>query len=133
MFSTLILSKEFNLSINPTKIELDLKRDSVTDIYLINNGKETIRLLHYFETPIEFKNNGLEEMLRCFPRFIVINPKEQKLIKLLFEKDSNKEFKKNQTYKSYIIFKELPNNSKDISKDEIIVLNEIGIAIIGEK
>ncbi|WP_298066074.1 hypothetical protein [uncultured Cetobacterium sp.] len=130
IFSTIALSKEFNLSINPTKIELDLKKSSVTDIYLMNKGDETIKLLPYFETPEEFQNNSLESTLECFPKFIILKSKEEKLIKLVYKKKDI--IKKNENYKSYIIFKELPNDSKSLLNEEMIIVNEIGIGIIGK-
>ncbi|WP_291945178.1 hypothetical protein [Cetobacterium sp.] len=130
IFSTIALSKEFNLSINPTKIELDLKKNSVTDIYLMNKGDETIKLLPYFETPEEFQNNSLESTLECFPKFIILKSKEEKLIKLVYKKKDT--IKKNENYKSYIIFKELPNDSKSLLNEEMIIVNEIGIGIIGK-
>lgn len=130
-FSTILLSTEFNLSINPTKIELNLSRNSVTNIYLMNNGDKVVKLLPYFETPMEFKNNSLELMLECFPKFITLKPKEEKIIKLVF-KNKNNILKKNESYKSYIIFKELPNDSKSLSDKDIIILNEIGIGILGQ-
>lgn len=130
IFSTIALSKEFNLSINPTKIELDLKKSSVTDIYLMNKGDETIKLLPYFETPEEFQNNSLESTLECFPKFIILKSKEEKLIKLVYNKKDI--IKKNENYKSYIIFKELPNDSKSLLNEEMIIVNEIGIGIIGK-
>ncbi|MGL4800732.1 MAG: hypothetical protein ACRC18_00565 [Cetobacterium sp.] len=130
IFSTIALSKEFNLSINPTKIELDLKKSSVTDIYLMNKGDETIKLLPYFETPEEFQNNSLEPTLECFPKFIILKSKEEKLIKLVYNKKDT--IKKNENYKSYIIFKELPNDSKSLLNEEMIIVNEIGIGIIGK-
>lgn len=130
-FSTILLSTEFNLSINPTKIELNLSRNSVTNIYLMNNGDKIVKLLPYFETPMEFKNNSLELMLECFPKFITLKPKEEKIIKLVF-KNKNNILKKNESYKSYIIFKELPNDSKSLSDKDIIILNEIGIGILGQ-
>ncbi|MGL5210083.1 hypothetical protein [Cetobacterium sp.] len=130
IFSTIALSKEFNLSINPTKIELDLKKSSVTDIYLMNKGDETIKLLPYFETPEEFQNNSLESTLECFPKFIILKSKEEKLIKLVYNKKDT--IKKNENYKSYIIFKELPNDSKSLLNEEMIIVNEIGIGIIGK-
>lgn len=130
-FSTILLSTEFNLSINPTKIELNLSCNSVTNIYLMNNGNKVVKLLPYFETPMEFQNNSLELMLECFPKFITLKPKEEKIIKLVF-KNKNNILKKNESYKSYIIFKELPNDSKSLSDKDIIILNEIGIGIIGQ-
>lgn len=130
-FSTILLSTEFNLSINPTKIELNLSCNSVTNIYLMNNGNKVVKLLPYFETPIEFQNNSLELMLECFPKFITLKPKEEKIIKLVF-KNKNNILKKNESYKSYIIFKELPNDSKSLSDKDIIILNEIGIGIMGQ-
>ncbi len=130
-FSTILLSTEFNLSINPTKIELNLSRNSVTNIYLMNNGNKVVKLLPYFETPMEFQNNSLELMLECFPKFITLKPKEEKIIKLVF-KNKNNILKKNENYKSYIIFKELPNDSKSLSDKDIIILNEVGIGIIGQ-
>lgn len=130
-FSTILLSTEFNLSINPTKIELNLSCNSVTNIYLMNNGNKVVKLLPYFETPMEFQNNSLELMLECFPKFITLKPKEEKIIKLVF-KNKNNILKKNESYKSYIIFKELPNDSKSLSNKDIIILNEIGIGIIGQ-
>ena len=130
IFSTIALSKEFNLSINPTKIELDLKKSSVTDIYLMNKGDETIKLLPYFETPEEFQNNSLESTLECFTKFIILKSKEEKLIKLVYNKKDI--IKKNENYKSYIIFKELPNDSKSLLNEEMIIVNEIGIGIIGK-
>ena len=130
IFSTIMQSNEFNLSISPTKIELDLKKSSVTDIYLMNKGDETIKLLPYFETPEEFQNNSLESTLECFPKFIILKSKEEKLIKLVYNKKDN--IKKNENYKSYIIFKELPNDSKSLLNEEMIIVNEIGIGIIGK-
>ncbi|MGL5570122.1 hypothetical protein [Cetobacterium sp.] len=130
IFSTIALSKEFNLSINPTKIELDLKKSSVTDIYLMNKGDETIKLLPYFETPEEFQNKSLESTLECFPKFIILKSKEEKLIKLVYNKKDI--IKKNENYKSYIIFKELPNDSKSLLNEEMIIVNEIGIGIVGK-
>lgn len=129
-FSTILLSTEFNLSINPTKIELNLSRNSVTNIYLMNNGDKIVKLLPYFETPMEFKNNSLEPMLQCFPKFIILKSKEEKLIKLVYNKKDI--LKKGENYKSYIIFKELPNDSKSLLDEETIILNEIGIGIIGK-
>ncbi|MDX8335199.1 hypothetical protein [Candidatus Cetobacterium colombiensis] len=111
---------------------MDLKKNSVTDIYLINNGDKTIKLLPYFETPIEFQNRSLEPMLQCFPKFIILKPKEQKIVKLEFKRNEKLEFKKNEDYKSYIIFKELPTDSKSIQNEDTIILNEIGVGIIGQ-
>ena len=130
IFSTIMQSNEFNLSISPTKIELDLNNNSVTDIYLVNNSDKTVKLLPYFETPEEFQNNSLESMLECFPKFIILKSKEEKLIKLVYNKKDI--LKKGENYKSYIIFKELPNDSKSLLKEETIILNEIGIGIIGK-
>lgn len=130
IFSTIIVSSEFNLSITPTKIELDLNNNSVKDIYLINNGDKTVKLLTYFETPEEFQNNSLESMLQCFPKFIILKSKEEKLIKLVYNKKGI--LKKGEYYKSYIIFKELPNDSKSLLDEETIILNEIGVGIIGK-
>lgn len=130
IFSTIMQSNEFNLSISPTKIELDLNNNSVTDIYLINNSDKTVKLLPYFETPEEFQNNSLESMLECFPKFIILKSKEEKLIKLVYNKKEI--LKKGENYKSYIIFKELPNDSKSLLGEEMIILNEIGIGITGK-
>ncbi|MCQ8212739.1 hypothetical protein NON08_09435 [Cetobacterium somerae] len=130
-FSTILLSTDFNLSINPTKIELNLTHNSVTNIHLMNNGNKTVKLLPYFETPIEFQNNSLELMLECFPKFIMLKPQEEKIIKLVFKNKGNI-LKKNESYKSYIIFKELPNDSKSILNKDIIIFNEIGIGITGQ-
>lgn len=132
LYSSIILSNDFNILINPTKIELDLKNNSVTDIYLINNGEKTIKLLPYFETPIEFQNKSLETVLECFPKFIVLKPKEQKIVKLEFKKNQKLEFKRNEKYKSYIIFKELPSDSKSVLNKDTIILNEVGIGITGQ-
>lgn len=130
IFSATILSTEFNLSISPTKIELNLNNNSVTDIYLINNSDKTVKLLPYFETPEEFQNNSLESMLECFPKFIILKSKEEKLIKLVYNKKEI--LKKGENYKSYIIFKELPNDSKSLLGEDMIILNEIGIGITGK-
>lgn len=130
IFSATILSTEFNLSISPTKIELNLNNNSVTDVYLINDSDKTVKLLPYFETPEEFQNNSLESMLECFPKFIILKSKEEKLIKLVYNKKEI--LKKGENYKSYIIFKELPNDSKSLLGEEMIILNEIGIGITGK-
>ncbi|MGL4652188.1 MAG: hypothetical protein ACRCU8_01565 [Cetobacterium sp.] len=131
MLSIIMYSREFNISINPTKIELDLNKDSITDIHLINNGEKTIKLIPYFETPLEFQNKGLDSMLQCYPKFITLEAKEIKVIKLSFQKNNNKIFEKDELYKSYIIFKELPNNSKEILENSIVIVNEVGISITG--
>lgn len=126
-------SKDFNLFITPTKIELDLNKTSVTDIYLQNSGKEVMKLIPYFETPSDFEDKGLEKELKYFPKFIVLMPKEQKIVKLLFENNPEKNWKEDQVYKTYIIFKELPNDIKSISEDNTLIVHEVGISIIGKK
>ena len=86
----------------------------------------------YFETPIEFENNNIENTLKIYPKFIKINSKDEKIIKLVFKKDEIKNLKKGELYKTYLIFKEIPNNSEKIHNNELLILNEIGIAIIME-
>ena len=132
LFFTAIFSKEFNLSINPKKIELNPNINSVNEIHLINHSNEVLNLLMYFETPIEFENNNIENTLKIYPKFIKINSKDEKIIKLVFKKDEIKNLKKGELYKTYLIFKEIPNNSEKIHNNELLILNEIGIAIIME-
>ncbi|MGL5951307.1 MAG: hypothetical protein ACRCZH_07810 [Cetobacterium sp.] len=128
-FNTLI-SSEFNFSVAPTKVEIDMKRDFVSEIFLINNTDRELKLFPYFETPLEYENHSMEGMLEIFPKLIRIEPGKEKIVKIFFEKDKNFEVIKGKEYKSYIIFKELPSNKNILEKD-IIILNEIGIAVFG--
>lgn len=58
-------SNKFNFSVAPTKIEIDLKKDTVEEIYLINNTDEELKLLSYFETPLEYEC-FLQGQIPCF-------------------------------------------------------------------
>ncbi|MGL5545150.1 MAG: hypothetical protein ACRDB6_08590 [Cetobacterium sp.] len=92
-----------------------------------------MKLIPYLETPPDFLNNSLEEELKYFPKLIVLMPKEQKIVKLLFKNKAEKEFKKDESYKTYIIFKEVPGDIKSVSKEGTVILHEVGISIIGKK
>ncbi|MGL5933430.1 MAG: hypothetical protein ACRCY7_11200 [Cetobacterium sp.] len=110
-----------------------MNKISVADIYLQNSGEEVMKLIPYFETPSDFEDKGLEKELKYFPKFIVLMPKEQKIVKLLFENKPEKDWKEDQVYKTYIIFKELPNDIKSISEDNTLIVHEVGISITGKK
>lgn len=119
----------FNFSVAPTKIEINLSKDCVEEIYLINNTKKEIKLLPYFETPIEYENARLEDFIEVFPKLITISPNNEKIVKIFYKTESSVDLKKE--YKSYIIFKELPNKLSEDEKNKITIYNEIGIGIVG--
>lgn len=123
-------SNSFNFSVAPTKIEINLLRDCVKEIYLINNTKKEIKLLPYFETPIEYENAKLEDFIEVFPKLITIFPNNEKIVKIFYKTKSSIDLKKE--YKSYIIFKELPNKLSEDEKNKITIYNEIGIGIVGK-
>ncbi|MGL5279111.1 MAG: fimbria/pilus periplasmic chaperone [Cetobacterium sp.] len=124
-------SAGFNISVAPTKVEINLLKNSVEEIYLINNTEKTMKLLSYFETPTEFKNSKFEKIIEVFPKIVTIPPKGEKVVKVLYK--INKEIDLNKEHKTYIIFKELPYNLSDEDKNKITIYNEIGIGITGKK
>lgn len=123
-------SSNFNFSVAPTKIEIDLKKDTVEEIYLINNTDEELKLLAYFETPLEYENAKLEKYSEVFPKLVVIPPRGEKIVKIAYK--FSKDIDLEKEYKSYIIFKELPNKINKEEKNKITIYNEIGIGIIGK-
>lgn len=129
-----IVSFSLNFSVGPTGFDLDLNKITTNEVYVLNRTAEPLRLEVYLENDKNFnKNFGLEDKISVFPKKMIVKPGESQVVRFRIKPNS---ISQNGEYKTFMLFKEIPQNVKSDTKSssaKVSIVTEIGIAIYGTK
>ena len=130
-------SFSLNFSIAPTEFEVDLNKNSIHEVYVMNNTAEPLRIEAYTEIIPEYLENNLIDDIVIFPKIIYIRPGGKQTIRFKVKENKNKQI---GVYKNLMVFREVPNRIKKISTNsesqfstKLSFITEIAIGIKGEK
>ena len=135
-------SFSLNFSIAPTEFEVDLNKNSIHEVYVMNNTAEPLRIEAYTEIIPEYLENNLIDDIVIFPKIISIRPGGNRpggkqTIRFKVKENKNKQI---GVYKNLMVFREVPNRIKKISTNsesqfstKLSFITEIAIGIKGEK
>lgn len=128
--------KALNFTVSPTKFNADLSKNSIFEVYILNNTSKPLRLEVYTEVPTGYETKNLNENIVIFPKVVSIKPAGKKTIHFKVKKMENRE---NEEFKSLLIFRESLPNIKDVvtRKDkefnmELDFITEIAIGVYGK-
>lgn len=124
-----------NFSVAPTKFELDLKKSTTNEVYIINNTAKPLRLDVYLETPEGYEKNNLDDKITIFPKVVSVKPGAKQTVR--FKVKVDKDMPKGK-YKSLLVFRERPSDIKSKSQNKseglstsITFITEIAIGVTG--
>lgn len=132
-----ILSYGTNFSVAPTRFELKIDKITTNEIYVTNNTARPLRITTYLESDEVFgKDYNLNSNIVIFPKVMTIKPAGRQVVRFRAKPDANL---KDGEYKSYIVFKEIPPEIKNVSEklssngvsSNIVILTELGISVYG--
>lgn len=132
-----IFSYSFNFSVAPTGFYLDLNKVATNEIYIFNNTSKPLRIQTYFEEDEDFgAEYNLNENIAVFPKTVAIKPGGKQTVRFRVKPGKNL---KDGEYKSYIFFKEIPQEIKTTAEKtdgngvgtNVAILAEIGISVYG--
>ncbi|WP_293958751.1 hypothetical protein [uncultured Fusobacterium sp.] len=123
-----------NFSVSPTKFEVDLSKNNIFEVHLLNNTSKPLRLEVYTEIPVGYEDSNLNDNIVIFPKKVSIKPGGKKEVRFKVEAIENKE-KKN--FKTLLVFRErLPNLIGESKKGNINMelgfITEIAIGVYGK-
>lgn len=136
-----ILSYSLNFSVMPTGFVVDLDRVSTQEVQIRNNTSAPLRLEAYFESDTDFGENfNLNSNSVIFPKIIALKPAAKQTIRFRTKPDTNM---KDGEYKSYLTFKEIPQEIKTVPGGEqdnktamstnVQMITEISISVFGQR
>lgn len=124
-----------NFSVAPTGFELDLKKSTTNEVYLINNTSQPLRIEVFTETPESYEDSNFEDRITIFPKVFSIKPGSKQTIRFKIKTDKDM---KDGEYKSLLVFREKKNEIKydDKTKEKnlssnISLITEIAIGVTG--
>lgn len=110
------LSFSLNFSVFPTEFKIDGTRTTTQEASVINNTTEPLRVEIYAEEDPEYgKDYNLNSNIKIFPKTVSIKPGGTQ--KVRFRVKADKRIKAGVN-KSYLTFKEMPYEIKNINKDK---------------
>ena len=134
-------SYSLNFSVMPTGFVVDLDKVSTQEVYITNNTSAPLRLEAYFQSDSDFGENfNLNSNSVIFPKIIAIKPAAKQTIRFRTKPDANM---KDGEYKSYLTFKEIPQEIKTIPGEDssnktamstnLQMITEISISVFGQR
>ena len=134
-------SYSLNFSVMPTGFVVDLDKVSTQEVYITNNTSTPLRLEAYFQSDSDFGENfNLNSNSVIFPKIIAIKPAAKQTIRFRTKPDANM---KDGEYKSYLTFKEIPQEIKTIPGEDssnktamstnLQMITEISISVFGQR
>ncbi|MDU1910500.1 molecular chaperone [Fusobacterium sp.] len=141
LFILSIVSYSLNFSVMPTGFVVDLDKVSTQEVYITNNTSAPLRLEAYFQSDANFGENfNLNSNSVIFPKIIAIKPGAKQTIR--FRTKPNSDMKDGE-YKSYLTFKEIPQEIKSIPGEDssnktamstnLQMITEISISVFGQR
>lgn len=132
-----VYSWALNFSVAPTEFKVDLNKNSIEEVYLMNNTATPLRIETYVETARGYDGKDLNEEIVIFPKKISIRPGGNQTIRFRV-KATERELGQ---YKSLIVFREIPQQIKKEKVDgkrnnfetNLNFVTEIAIGVTGEK
>ena len=135
------VSYSLNFSVMPTGFVVDLDKVSTQEVQIRNNTSAPLRLEAYFEAdPVFGEEFNLNSNSVIFPKIIALKPGAKQTIR--FRTKPNADMKEGE-YKSYLTFKEIPQEIKVVPGDEqnnntamstnLQMITEISISIFGQR
>lgn len=131
------ITYSLNFSIAPTKFHVNLDKPETQEAYIINNTAQPLRIEIYVDIAEGYEENNLNSNITIFPKIISIKPGGKQTIR--FRVKANKNLKVGE-YKSLLVFKESPNEIKEIKEDgekdlitDFKFLTEIAVGVTGVK
>ncbi|MFR8991109.1 MAG: hypothetical protein ACLVH9_08065 [Fusobacterium sp.] len=135
-FVTNVIAMSLNFSVSPTKFKVDLSKDNIYEVYLLNNTSKPLRIEAYTEVPKGYEENNLNENIIIYPKKISIKPGGKKEIRFKVRSRVNVDKKR---FKTFLVFREsLPNIKEKSEKSdgkidmELSFITEIAIGVYGE-
>lgn len=127
-----------NFSVAPTRFELKVDKVTTNEVYLTNNTNKPLRIETYLESDKTFgENYNLNSNITIFPKVVTIKPAGKQIVRFRVKPGTNL---KDGEHKSYIVFKEVPLEIKNIGEKNtlvgetspnIVILAELGISVYG--
>ena len=135
------VSYSLNFSVMPTGFVVDLDKVSTQEVYVTNNTSAPLRLEAYFGSDTNFGEEfNLNSNSVIFPKIIAIKPGAKQTIRFRTKPDANM---KDGEYKSYLTFKEIPQEIKIVPGGEennntamstnLQMITEISISVFGQR
>lgn len=90
-----------NFSVSPTKFEVDLSKNNIFEVHLLNNTSKPLRLEVYTEIPVGYEDSNLNDNIVIFPKKVSIKPGGKKEVRFKVEAIENKEKKNFKTLCNY--------------------------------
>lgn len=136
-----IVSYSLNFSVMPTGFVVDLDKVSTQEVYITNNTSAPLRLEAYFQSDTDFGESfNLNSNSVIFPKIIAMKPGAKQTIRFRTKPDTNM---KEGEYKSYLTFKEIPQeiktvpggeeNNKTAMSTNLQMITEISISVFGQR
>lgn len=136
-----VVSYSLNFSVMPTGFVVDLDKVSTQEVYITNNTSAPLRLEAYFQGDPNFGENfNLNSNSVIFPKIIAMKPGAKQTIRFRTKPDANM---KDGEYKSYLTFKEIPQEIKTIPSEDgsnktamstnLQMITEISISVFGQR
>lgn len=136
-----VVSYSLNFSVMPTGFVVDLDKVSTQEVYITNNTSAPLRLEAYFGSDTNFGEEfNLNSNSVIFPKIIAIKPGAKQTIRFRTKPDANM---KDGEYKSYLTFKEIPQEIKIVPGGEennntamstnLQMITEISISVFGQR
>lgn len=136
-----VISYSLNFSVMPTGFVVDLDKVSTQEVYITNNTSAPLRLEAYFQGDPNFGENfNLNSNSVIFPKIIAMKPGAKQTIRFRTKPDANM---KDGEYKSYLTFKEIPQEIKTILSEDgsnktamstnLQMITEISISVFGQR
>lgn len=135
------ISYSLNFSVMPTGFVVDLDKVSTQEVHVRNNTSAPLRLEAYFEADPDFGEEfNLNSNSVIFPKIIALKPAAKQTIR--FRTKPNADMKDGE-YKSYLTFKEIPQeiktipggeqNNKTAMSTNVQMITEISISVFGQR
>lgn len=135
------VSYSLNFSVMPTGFVVDLDKVSTQEIQIRNNTSAPLRLEAYFEAdPVFGEEFNLNSNSVIFPKIIALKPSAKQTIR--FRTKPSVDMKEGE-YKSYLTFKEIPQEIKTVPSTEqnnntamstnLQMITEISISVFGQR
>ena len=136
-----VVSYSLNFSVMPTGFVVDLDKVSTQEVYITNNTSAPLRLEAHFGSDTNFGEEfNLNSNSVIFPKIIAIKPGAKQTIRFRTKPGANM---KDGEYKSYLTFKEIPQEIKIVPGGEednktamstnLQMITEISISVFGQR
>lgn len=131
-----VVSSALNFSIYPTKFEVDLSKNSIQEMYIVNNTDLPLRVGIAPESDKNFgEEYNLNSNIKVFPKTVSVKPAGKQVVRFRVTPSENI---KEGEYKSYITFTEIPSEIKTTKesseniRSEVQMITAIMISVYGE-